>query len=113
MSEQKQQKLPSWTELAIIVKQLGDAVLEHTEARTYLYKAATGEIPLPNIAVNNQCDQSDGEQKTECKVAFDLQTLPTDTVEMMLLAMIQHEEKMTFSLWGQLSGVVNQAGLLV
>lgn len=71
---------------------------KHTAARNYLWKVATGDEQTPFMRLDNitSCDTATG-------ATIDMSKLPNDVLETVLIVAIEHEERMAFDTWKQLS----------
>lgn len=101
-------QIPSLTQLAERNKSLADKLAYHTNARNYIAGILENRLELPVLTLSPAII-AHGQPDTGEGVSIDLRQLSGDLVEVVLIAMLEHEEKAAFDVWQQLAETATSA----
>lgn len=102
--EVKQAKPLNLTDLSRGLEHCNDMLQQHTQTRNFLFRVINNDVSPPVFSFD---DEKMGPDSKPYQI--DLAKMPPEIVELLLISMIDHEEKMAFHYWAQIAEIGQQA----
>lgn len=112
MITESKQQLPTLTELTTAQENLTTELVKHTRARTYLYGLLTG-IEAPAIIDISPTKGTFSPERDSCIASVELAKLPQDVSETIIVALLEHEERLAYLAWEQLTKNADTALMVI